>query len=277
MAVEYRYESPQFGEVPYRVIRTIDLFVRGVISREEFERRMLRFRWIRRVARETGLPLMTVIYKLVDEWERGLITVTPIPPPPPVVKWVQFLATMLIRCDSPPDQPYRWRHLEVRGIFECWDEDLHEARGAAGEILDYYLRVLDYDFLVDCAFDWDTITWGFEVIDEFEDAPDRKFKVYLEVWDMDYERLAYQHIVEDIDYSWVRNTDLITDPIDRGIATMYYHGEGVIRENVEERKGIDRELAKKVAESIQSQYRAKGVPPKYLEMTKEKVHWRVEG
>jgi len=275
LAEKYRYESPQFGEVPFRIIRIIDLFVRGVIDMEEFERRMLRTRWVRRVARETGLPRLTVIYKLLDEWERGLIKVTPVVPPPPVVKWVQFLATMLIRCDSPPDQPHRWRHIEARGIFECWERDLYEARDAAAAVLNEYLRSLDYDFLVDCADAWDAITWGFEVIDEFRDIRDRTFTVYLEVWDMDYERLAYQHIVDGVDASWVVNTDVITDKIEEKRAIQYYHREGRIRENIEERKGVDKDLAKKVAESIQKQYEAAGIPPKYLDMTKERIHWGV--
>lgn len=67
------YFSPQFENIPFRVIELIDSFIRGEISARRLEDEMRRLDWVREAAREKRMPVLSVIWKLVDEWERGLI------------------------------------------------------------------------------------------------------------------------------------------------------------------------------------------------------------
>ncbi len=224
--VRTRIVSPTYGEVPPEKVRTITDFMEGRIGIEEYRRRMRRNPWVRRKARETGAAIETVVWHLYDEFERGLVRIERVE-----IwewEWVQFLATILVRCEyvdeeGNPVRPQNWRHIEIRGIFECITEDLPKAiaglgarcTGGAYHVLREYFECLDYGDLLEAAEEVEQcdLVCGFEEIQRFWDVEDRKFKIYLEVWDMDYGRIAYQHVVENVPKFWVDFPDVITDPL----------------------------------------------------------------
>ena len=136
------------------------------------------------------------------------------------IAWVQFLYVVLVRCESPQDKPYNWRHIEARLIAEAPKSKTMRTGEfreigiwePAHAVLETYLEERGYSLLMpppSGMCETGEVVDGFEWITEFEDRDDRTFTAYLEIWNYAYDRVDFQDIAKDVTAGWVDHPDEI--------------------------------------------------------------------
>lgn len=157
-----------------------------------------------------------------------------------IIRWIQFLYTLLVRCESPVERPYLWRHVEARLIAEAPAKREEEAKDSADRVLTNYLIERGYEYLLPPApprlvgcYSGDVVA-GYERIEEFEDAEDREFTAYLEIWNYRYDRVDFQDIARGVTSEWVDAPAEILEKIVESYRRPAEH--------IEERKGVETRL-----------------------------------
>lgn len=161
-------------------------------------------------------------------------------------EWVQFLYTILYKCESPETRPSAWRHIEIRGIFESPARRLGEAMDRAEEVLVDYASHYGYDWLwMEC---YSEVTAGCEEINRFCVPEPRRYRftIYLEIWNYKYDRNDFQDILPNIDVRWIRRPTIITTRFER--EERHYH----TTTHIEERKGVETESLKEGGERVEA-------------------------